>query len=1040
MATLTVTLFLIPNEKYQEQPPDPTWPALQNVELCLIGEQAQALHADAAALYAKAADMEKGAKTPKDEAGAEGLETRAAAKEAKARAAEVSLPTGEEGNASGDVSEGSYKLQVRDGPFAGWNIWPAEIAMGDEPKEQIVKLFPADNQWLLPLRLWRYDDDGNRFPLASANVTIGKAEPLSSGPGGYVYGAVPQGEVTATFETREQPGAGFFRPQADKVRFYVADTPIVTVADVFYAAATEVTQSAAAQISIMPTVRTRSADGRRMEPLIGATATIRDSTPGSAKSGALTKQLKSGELIVFDNLLPAPYQVTVTAPASFRGWPIEETAKDLGTCYARPGGAPPVPAEFYFAEITVNGRVQTSDDRLVDQELQLEIYGDAGVIRTLSVKGGTFSVPLDCGAPAKVGLGQTGELQVAGLPLDPQVTEQPLRLPPQMNIVVLQYKYGIEGQAVDEAGDPASGAVIDVYDDQQQEPVGSATAGPDGKFIVGTKASGNYFVAPRTVGGAAVKRQLVPVWSIGNVGQVVVPSGPNTRAVRERRSDADGDDLGPERGSGAREALTDLAAYPVLTEEISTTGVPAPSPGGAGAGGAGAGYGQAVDQAIRDVLGWRPGGDVTGFQAALTGAFQLREVEGHTEWAWQQRGYAVQADMGALTGAQASIYARAKSALDQILPLLAGLVTLNPALCPEQEREAIRTVVTAELRELVAELALNGGPRIQRVDELFGLLLGDRIGSTNLDPDRVQGQLGLLRQRFGLTVEWVETVDDERVLTNFRIVVEQVLTLQASWSTDRTLLSGVDSRTSLGTILIWLSRALEAVCESVSDLSFALDSVYIDAAQRQVIELRLGHDEPPLLLSDLMAWILQASGEEGPRAIQDAGKDGVFAFAPVLRRLHGLVHDTIQATGDRALPPGLRTPRVARAFAVLYDQLGQATKFAGLVHPAEEPQVVDASVIDPGSKKRIPLGKVPRTDKRVQVEVHGSNIRSGASAVLVADREELPDLPARSIRVQPPNTLFAFFPNPLLVPGGATATWSVLVTNEDGTESGEFPL
>src|SRR5215469_13683785 len=138
--------------------------------------------------------------------------------------------------------------------------------------------------------------------------------------------------------------------------------------------------------------------------------------------------------------------------------------------------------------------------------------------------------------------------------------------------------------------------------------------------------------------------------------------------------------------------------------------------------------------------------------------------------------------MGALTGAQASIYARAKSALDQLLPLLAGLTPLNAALYPEQDREAIRTVVTAELQELVGELALEGGPRIQRVDQLFGLLLGDRPGSTNLNPDLVQGQLGMLRTRFALTADWIETVDDERVATNFRIVVELILGLRASWN------------------------------------------------------------------------------------------------------------------------------------------------------------------------------------------------------------------------------------------------------------------
>src|SRR5215469_6458798 len=213
--------------------------------------------------------------------------------------------------------------------------------------------------------------------------------------------------------------------------------------------------------------------------------------------------------------------------------------------------------------------------------------------------------------------------------------------------------------------------------------------------------------------------------------------------------------------------------------------------------------------------------------------------------------------MGALTGAQASIYARAKSALDQLLPLLAGLTPLNAALYPEQDREAIRTVVTAELQELVGELALEGGPRIQRVDELFGLLLGESVGSTNLNPDVVQGQLGTLRQRFALTADWIEKVADERVVTNFRVIVEQVLALQLSWNSDRDLLAVVDSRTSLGTILIWLSRGLEAVCESVNDLSFALDSVYVDAAQRQVIELQLGSGEPPLLLSDLLDWVMR---------------------------------------------------------------------------------------------------------------------------------------------------------------------------------------
>jgi hypothetical protein len=420
---------------------------------------------------------------------------------------------------------------------------------------------------------------------------------------------------------------------------------------------------------------------------------------------------------------------------------------------------------------------------------------------------------------------------------------------------------------------------------------------------------------------------------------------------------------------------------------------------------------------------------VAGFQAALAGAFQLREVEGHTEWAWQQRGYAVQADMGALTGAQASIYARAKSALDQLLPLLAGLTSLNSALFPAQDREAIRTVVTTELQELVGELALEGGPRIQRVDELFGLLLGDSIGSTNLNPDIVQGQLGTLRQRFALTADWIERVDDERVVTNFRVVVEQILALQASWSSDRELLAGIDSRTSLGTILIWLSRGLEAVCESVSDLTFALDSVYIDAAQRQVIELRFGPGQPPLLLSDLLDWIVRASQDEGPRLIQDAGKDGVRAFAPVLRRLRGLIRQTVQAVADPALPAGLRTPRVARAFAVLHDQLREATRLAGLVQLDQAPVITTCTVATDDDTRRTTL------------TLTGANFRNPASAVLlVANREDVPDVPARHANATSPTVATALFRIPRHGPDAGRANWLLVFINGDGTQSAPFPV
>ena len=98
-------------------------------------------------------------------------------------------------------------------------------------------------------------------------------------------------------------------------------------------------------------------------------------------------------------------------------------------------------------------------------------------------------------------------------------------------------------------------------------------------------------------------------------------------------------------------------------------------------------------------------------------------------------------------GAQASIYQRAKVALDQSLPLLDGLYSLLPDSDPE-DTGAIRAIIRFELSELVSELGVEGGPRVQRVDELFASLLGDDPDLT--DPEQVGGQLNLLRERLGL--------------------------------------------------------------------------------------------------------------------------------------------------------------------------------------------------------------------------------------------------------------------------------------------------
>jgi hypothetical protein len=904
-----------------------------------------------------------------------------------------------------------------------------------------VRLVPHSNHRLV---LMQVTDSRSGTGLSGASVTITSADgkftkTFTSYVDGYIYGTVPDkySDASLQFNPYKSPSGESLIPAASTVDYPVETTEDVGVVSIPYYPAIE--------ISITPTVK--APDGVYAATDTTVTVEYRGGSPGVIPFSD-TASLAAGSTISFTYAFSGVYEITVKPPTNYKGIPIEDSPKKFTPMlYGPPGFSKDVEFTVVPTE-KVAFRIETPQNQPLKGSFPLQIMGPDNLVQQVTVTGTSFTADVPRGESVKI------QLDAAALPMVnvPEIGgDVPLVMSQsdqsvvfnETNTIVLQYEHSLTIQAVDEQGRAVSGGMVDVYYEQQQNAVATVVVDQQGSFVLGLANIGTYYLAPHTVGGMGQQRESIPV-NPPNAATVTFPGRQGT----------------PARNG---EAITDLSAYPVLTEEVSTTGVPTPVTGGpGGGGGTGAGYGQTVDQAMRDVLGWRPSGDVAGFQAALTGAFQLREVEGHTAWSWQQRGYAVQADMGGLTGAQASIYARAKAALDQIQPLLAGLTTLNPAQYEPQDLETIRSVVGTELQELVNELAWEGGPRIQRVDELFRLLLGEGYKSLSMDPDLVQGNLGTLRQRFALTVDEIQTVDEERIVTNFRIIVEQVLALYASWQFDRKLLSGIGPKAALGTILIWLSRGLEAVCESVGDLLFALDSVYVDAAQRQVIELRFAgltvagvpmvpfrgnppktmpydlKQQAPMFLSDLLDWVLRASQDEGPRIIQDAGKDGVLAFKPILNSLRTLVRATAQIAREQnavnAMPAGMRTPRVDRALKVLAAQLDEAANLASLVRVELAPQIASASIFLPGTTTLVSeedLLKAPR----IEIAMTGSNFRGPATAILMAEQnEDLPNLLAKA-KINTPSTAHAVFDNPGMDSDNAGTTWVVAIVNNDETQS-----
>ena len=348
--------------------------------------------------------------------------------------------------------------------------------------------------------------------------------------------------------------------------------------------------------------------------------------------------------------------------------------------------------------------------------------------------------------------------------------------------------------------------------------------------------------------------------------------------------------------NGITDSLEDAVIYPILTKEVNgyTNGYS----NGDSSGSSVDSLTRTAQRALRDMLGYRSRtDDPSGFVAALTKAVDLKEVEGHVEWTWNVRPYMVQADLGEVTGAQASIYARAKVALDNGLPLLDGLTALRPD-ADEENMASIKALVRSALTELVAELGTVGGPRLQRVDDYFTQLLGLTPGASPpaevVAADLVDGWLGELRKRYGMDTTLVLTVEEEENYTNFLILVDYTNSLFQTWDSQRDSLSRTGTGTKyLGTELVWLSQALAVIVESVHEAYAAMDSVFFGPEERQVTVLEFTNsvsgNVESITVAELLSWIEHFAGVEAPQLIEDSGKDGVQSVYDTLNSIDALL-------------------------------------------------------------------------------------------------------------------------------------------------------
>jgi hypothetical protein len=401
----------------------------------------------------------------------------------------------------------------------------------------------------------------------------------------------------------------------------------------------------------------------------------------------------------------------------------------------------------------------------------------------------------------------------------------------------------------------------------------------------------------------------------------------------------------PPAGARLTKNVEDAVTYPILTESVSYPpsagfGRKGSSPVGGGGGGSAQGLGLTASLAIGDVLGWKiSSSDPKGFLGALTQSFSLTEVEGRVESKWNQKTYTVQTDLaGGITGAQASLYTRAKVAQDNCLPLLDGLYALDPSADPEYVT-ALRTMAKSQITEIVKQFGVVP-PSILRVNTYFRILLKAKsfnFKSPNIqaDPDLVGGTLGDIRDIYGIWFQkggkdnrFSNSVDDEQNITNFRVISDYMTSLLQSWLSNGQyfMLSTESMPAFLGTQLILISRQLNVIAETVNEVRFALDSVFVGPNERQTLLLVFadGADLPAMYLEDVLNEIESSVTDELPRLIKDGGRIAINNnLLPVVQTLMNMIQGARNPVNVDTLPDGFSTARVRHSFDDLSDQLEQ---------------------------------------------------------------------------------------------------------------------
>jgi hypothetical protein len=162
------------------------------------------------------------------------------------------------------------------------------------------------------------------------------------------------------------------------------------------------------------------------------------------------------------------------------------------------------------------------------------------------------------------------------------------------------------------------------------------------------------------------------------------------------------------------------------------------------------------------------------------------------------------------------------------------------------------------------------------------------------------------------------------VITNFRVISDYLTSLMQSWISNRDFFFVRPGTPAFfGTQLVLISRQFNVIAETVNEMRFTLDSVFIGPAERQALLLVFADTAlPPRFLEGMLIEIEAFVGQEAPQLLKDGGKITVTNnILPVTRALLNMVEEAHNPTNIDELPDGFKTARVRNSLDDLRDQL-----------------------------------------------------------------------------------------------------------------------